>query len=263
MDKEWAGHAITLALGARDIILKHYSEPIDVEYKEDDSPLTLADQEANALIVKGLKESFPDHAILSEESEDNLDRLNNEWVWIVDPLDGTKEFIKKNGEFTVNIALTHNGEPVIGVISLPAKNELYWAIKGVGVYSKIDGVTKNLQVSSNKDFSDMIIARSRSHPSEELLRLIQKAKFKDTVVAGSSLKGCLVASGAADTYVRLGNTSEWDICAVDCIVRCAGGKVTDMNGKPLKYNNADILFRGFIMSNGHAHKELLELIKNG
>lgn len=252
-----------LAHEAGEAIMRFYKQEVDTAFKEDQSPLTAADTASNHVILQGLREAFPDDGILSEEESDGQERLRQERVWIVDPLDGTKEFLKGNGEFTVNIALVVRGEPVLGVVYLPAKDELYWAAKGAGVYKEHDGEEERLSVSDRSRFDKMVVVKSRSHASPELQAVLDKGGFPMAKPAGSSLKGCLVAAGEADAYFRLGNTMEWDICAMDAIIRESGGVLTSLDGKPLKYNREHPLVRGFVASNGHAHEELVELVSHG
>jgi len=251
-----------LSIKAGEKILEIYnSDDFEITEKKDESdntsPLTKADLASNDLIVKGIRKKFPKIPILSEEEKDNKERLKNEFVWIIDPLDGTKEFIKRNGEFTVNIALVQDEEPVLGVIYVPVTDELYYASKGNGAFYQ----NQMIKVSNTKDPKDMIMAISRSHPSEKLKVIIKN--FKETITSGSSIKGCIVARGEGDMYPRLGPINEWDICAMDIIVKEAGGVLTDLEGKPLKYNKKNSLIKGgFLASNNKIHDKLLEMMKN-
>ncbi len=254
------------ALKAGRRIMEFYSqerEGVSVRQKggREDNPVTEADHAANDIITEELKR-FP-HPMLTEEAEDDTGRLGADALWVVDPLDGTREFINKLGEFTVNIALVMQGEPVLGVIFVPAKEDLYWAVKGGGAFHEKKGSKRRISVSGNGKISDMTIVRSRSHASENLLRIIKEAGFKSTITSGSSVKGCLIAAGEADVYIRLGPVHEWDICAMDIVVREAGGIMTGLEGKPLKYNKPSTLVEGgFIVSNNRSHSTLLEMIKN-
>lgn len=240
-----------LARQAGQAILAIYDqfEPGQEVSKADQSPLTAADLAANAIIVAGLRASFPSFAILSEEEKDNLDRLTNDWCFIVDPLDGTKEFIKKNGEFTVNIALAHQGQPVLGVIYAPVLDELYYAEQGKGSFLEKDGHAPiRLQVSSRT--SKLRAVASRSHLAPELEELLSKHGVTDFVAMGSSLKGCLVAKGEADIYFRHNPTMEWDTAAMQCIVEEAGGIFRQMDDSPMTYNREDSLnAKGFYALN--------------
>ncbi|WP_040412771.1 3'(2'),5'-bisphosphate nucleotidase CysQ [Desulfosporosinus sp. OT] len=244
-----------LAMKAGEEILKIYDTDFTSEIKEDRSPLTLADSKANEIIVNGLKESFPDYAILSEESRDDKCRLGNDYCFIVDPLDGTKEFINRNGQFTVNIALTYKHKAVMGVIYVPVTGQLYYASKGDGSY--VEKVTsgyasEKLRIRVTDMVENLIMVGSKSHSSEKEARLIKenKSKIKDTLLAGSSLKGCLVASGKADVYYRFGLTSEWDTAAMQCIAEEAGGIFRQMDGSEMLYNRENTLNeKGFYVVN--------------
>lgn len=249
-----------LALEAGKKILEIYnSGSFAITKKEDDMPLTKADLMANEIIVSGLREKFLGHSILTEEEKDNKERLDNDYVWIIDPLDGTKEFISRNGEFTVNIALVYKKEPILGVIYVPVTDELFFASKNNGTYYQKNGNREKIRVSERNEISDMVLIKSRSHPSERLIDLLNKYKFAETKTSGSSLKGCVIAKGDADVYFRFGPVNEWDICAMDCIVRESGGIMTDLNGELLKYNSNNTLLKGFIVSNNKIHDKLIKL----
>lgn len=242
--------AIEAAIRAGEKIMKIYSGSIEVEYKENNTPLTLADKQANDIIVDSLLKYFPEYSILSEEKKDTKDRLENDWCWIVDPLDGTKEFIKKNGEFTVNIALSYKHKSVLGVIYVPVTKELYYAVKGHGAHLKSQNFVKELQISNKKE--NLILVASRSHTSKQLSKLIEenKNKFKEVKNAGSSLKGCLIAKGEADVYYRFGLTSEWDTAAMQCIVEEAGGIFKQLDSSDMLYNRENTLNeKGFYIVN--------------
>lgn len=242
--------AIDAAIRAGEKIMEIYSGSIEVEYKENNTPLTLADKRANDIIVDSLLKNFPEYSILSEEKKDTKDRLENDWCWIVDPLDGTKEFIKKNGEFTVNIALSYKHKSVLGVIYVPVTKELYYAVKGHGAHLKSQNFVKELQVSNKSE--DLILVASRSHTSKQLFKLIKENnnKFKEVKNAGSSLKGCLIAKGEADVYYRFGLTSEWDTAAMQCIVEEAGGIFRQLDSSDMLYNRENTLNeKGFYIVN--------------
>ncbi|AFM43125.1 3'-phosphoadenosine 5'-phosphosulfate (PAPS) 3'-phosphatase [Desulfosporosinus acidiphilus SJ4] len=200
----------TLAIKAGTEIQKIYETNFNIEVKEDKSPLTFADRKSNEIIMTGLKANYSEYAILSEESRDDKSRLVNDFCFIVDPLDGTKEFINRNGQFTVNIALAYKHKIIIGVIYVPVTGDLYFASKDYGSY--IEKV-QNGEISLEKrrlQFTDkvenLIMVSIKSHSSEKDVKLIEvnNDKIKETVSAGSSLKGCLVASGEADVYYRFG-----------------------------------------------------------
>lgn len=241
-----------LAADAGKIIMEIYETDFEVDYKEDESPLTMADKQANNLIVKELADQFPECAILSEEMKDDKKRRQKEYCFIVDPLDGTKEFVKRNGQFTVNIALVYNQRPIVGVIYVPVTKDLYFASVDEGAY-KQDGVTgevQNLQVSDKLEH--LIWVGSKSHSSEKEENLIQKhqAQIDEVISAGSSLKGCLVAEKRADVYYRFGLTCEWDTAAMHCIAEQAGAVVKQMDHSELLYNRENTLNeKGFYIVN--------------
>lgn len=240
------------ALRAGDAIMEVYgSADFGVEYKADASPVTVADKRANAIIVEALKAEFPFIPVLAEESVDDRSRLFSKRCFIVDPLDGTKEFLKRNGEFTVNIALAYDGAPVVGVVYVPATGELYRACRGGGAYRQREGGDwEQIHVSDRTD--GLVIMRSRSHGDsrEEALLEANKARIARTVTSGSSLKGCLVAAGEADVYIRFGYTMEWDTAAMQCVCEAAGATVRQTDGSPLTYNRQNSLNeKGFYIIN--------------
>jgi 3'(2'), 5'-bisphosphate nucleotidase len=240
-----------LAVDAGKIILDIYDNTdFNVEYKSDNSPLTIADQKSNDFIVKHIKQWFPEHAVLAEESKDNPDRLNNDWCWVIDPLDGTKEFVKRNGEFTVNIGLAYKQKSVLGIIYIPVTDELYYAAVNYGSFYKKNDKILKLKVSDKTD--NLILTKSRSHASEKYQDLIDKNQYriKKVISTGSSLKGCLIAKGEADIYYRFNPTKEWDTCAMQCVVEQAGGIMKQMDNTELIYNRKDIINRkGFFILN--------------
>lgn len=241
-----------LAIEAGAIIMDIYDTDFEVAYKEDASPLTVADKMANAHIVSGLEKACPDYAILSEEMKDDLSRRENPWCFVIDPLDGTKEFVKRNGQFTVNIALVHDSHPVIGVIYVPVTKDLYYASSEEGAFliSGSDGSIRRLRVSDKKE--DLIWVGSKSHSSEKEADLIESHKnlISETISAGSSLKGCMVAEAKADVYYRFGPTCEWDTAAMQCITEQAGAIVRQMDGTELVYNRENTLNeKGFFIVN--------------
>ncbi|MFI3237472.1 MAG: 3'(2'),5'-bisphosphate nucleotidase CysQ [Lachnospiraceae bacterium] len=243
-----------LAIRAGHKIMEIYKDEqlfANISYKSDNSPLTMADTAANDIIVEGLSKSFPEYAILSEEGKDDFTRLQNPYCFIVDPLDGTKEFVKRNGQFTVNIALSYEHRVVAGVIYVPASDELYYASKGNGsYYTNADGVTKPIKVSGEQDLEKVRLVMSSSHGCDEMEALIEKYQFKNFVKMGSSLKGCLVARGDAEIYYRHNPTMEWDTAAMQCIVEEAGAIFCQMDGSEMLYNREDSLnAKGFYIVN--------------
>lgn len=241
---------IELSRMASQEIMDVYASEFAVEQKDDKSPLTEADRRANAVIVKGLREAFPDMAILSEEEKDDRARLENPWCFIVDPLDGTKEFVKRNGEFTVNIALSYQGEAVLGVIAVPVTGELYYAVKGQGAHYQADPHTEVECIHVSDKVSDLTMVVSRSHITDKEQAIIDSDRVTKVIPSGSSLKGCLVARGVADIYYRYGPTMEWDTAAMQIICEEAGATFRQMDGTVMRYNRADSLnSKGFYVVN--------------
>jgi 3'(2'), 5'-bisphosphate nucleotidase len=242
---------------AGEAILKVYGSAVKTELKADSSPVTEADRLSHEVLTDHLARtaSFP---ILSEEGKDIPYAIRSGWetFWLVDPLDGTKEFISGNGEFTVNAALIHQGLPVMGAIYAPVKDVLYTAIRGGGAYRIAHGRTVRLPVHRQRP--GMVVVGSRSHASREFDEYVQalRAKHGDLAFlsAGSSLKFCLVAEGEADLYPRLGTTMEWDTAAGQLIVEEAGGRVVEASsGSPLRYNKADLRNPHFIVFGRERH----------
>ena len=247
-----------ISVEAGRIILDYYNKNLNITFKADESPLTQADLASNKLITDTIKKITPNIPILSEEEFIEWD-VRKEWkkYWLIDPLDGTKEFIKKNGEFTVNIALIENNRPTLGVIYAPVSNELYFAKKNFGSYkiltskklNTLDNATK-ISIKINKTNKVKIIG-SRSHSNPILQKWVSK-NFNDFQILqkGSSLKFCLIAEGFADIYPRFGPTSEWDIAAGHIILEEAGGKLKSIDNKEILYNEKeDILNPNFFAYN--------------
>lgn len=245
--------AIAEAAG-KEIMHIYATDDFAVVDKSDNSPLTKADKASNAVIVAALKEQFPHIPIISEENKLLSYDERKDWslVWLVDPLDGTKEFIKKNGEFTVNIALIANGKPVLGVVGIPARNHMYYAVEGKGAFKTDEnGNTTQLHIAEPRKDTIALIG-SRSHPSPEFDAYLKDMESKyatvDFVPAGSSLKFCLVAEGKADVYPRLGPTMEWDTAAGHAVVLEAGARVKVYGSdKDLDYNKENLLNPFFIV----------------
>ncbi|RKZ60374.1 MAG: 3'(2'),5'-bisphosphate nucleotidase [Gammaproteobacteria bacterium] len=245
--EELCHECVAIARDAGDKILAIYNADYDIKEKEDKSPLTDADLASHHLILARLTELTPDIPILSEESIKPSFEERTSWqtYWLVDPLDGTREFIKRNGEFTVNIALIHQHRSILGVINVPVLDEDYYAWENGGCFkSEQRGEARKISVKKLDD-SPLIIAGSRSHGSPAMQRYIAKLGRVEKLSMGSSLKFCLVADGRADLYPRLGPTSEWDTAAAHCIIEQAGGYLTKTDMSPLKYNTKDSLLNPF------------------
>ncbi|MCI9198099.1 MAG: 3'(2'),5'-bisphosphate nucleotidase CysQ [Lachnospiraceae bacterium] len=239
---------ISICAGKAILEIYNKEELWQVEYKEGNMPLTLADKKAHEIIAGELQEKFPSCALLSEEGEDDRKRLDNPYCFVVDPLDGTKEFIKKNGQFTVNIALCHKGRPVTGVIYVPVTGELYYAGKGLGAYLDRGKETTRLHVSNRVENPRVVM--SSSHGCEEMERLLEKYHLTELVRVGSSIKGCMIARGDAEIYYRHNPTMEWDTAAMQCIVEEAGAIFRQMDDSEMTYNRQDCVNRkGFYIIN--------------
>lgn len=216
-----------------------------IDFKTDDSPLTIADKAAHVIIEAGLEELGLDIPILSEEGTIDGYDVRKNWTefWCVDPLDGTKEFINKNGQFTVNIALIVNGEPVLGVVYTPVTDTMYSGKKGEGATAAIGSEKRTITVNNKQ--SERIAVQSKSHASEAEDTVFAQYDVVDTISVGSSLKFCMVAEGKADIYYRHGPTMEWDTAAGQAVVEAAGGKVL-LGEKPFRYNKEDLLNPSFL-----------------
>ena len=216
-------------------ILAVYKQGGEVWEKADASPLTEADLRADRVIRAGLEQHFPGVFILSEESRSSEESDGNSF-FLVDPLDGTKEFIKRNGEFTVNIAWVANGQPIAGVVFAPALDELFYAGVGLGSWKRDKSGLHPIVVSTHSAEQPLRVIGSRSHGGEKLSEWLSSLRGSYSfVAAGSSLKFCRIAEGGADIYPRFGPTSQWDTAAAQCVLEVAGGSVTDLDGKPLRY----------------------------
>jgi 3'(2'), 5'-bisphosphate nucleotidase len=247
------------------LILRHYGTDEEMEFrtKTDQSPVTLADEEANALIVGRLSAAFPDDAILSEESPDDPARFGKRRVWIVDPLDGTRDFLAKTGDFCVLIGLAIDEKPVLGVAYHPVKDALYHARKGGGAFVEADGSTTRLATSRRADPGELRAGISRLNPDEGLGKLLAASGLQPRAVAmGASAKHMALARGEIDAVLNLSSAEqEWDTCAPEVIVTEAGGTVTDGEGKPFRYNQKDLYRRrGSIASNGLCHPYMIRIM---
>ena len=244
---------IALARAAAAAILAIYDAGFDVTHKADDSPLTAADLASHHCIVDGLARLTPGIPVLSEESaEDGSAADRHAWsrLWLVDPLDGTREFIKRNGEFTVNIALIEDGVATFGVIQAPATGALWWGGAGLGAFARdTAGHDRALRVRAPAS-APLRVAASRSHRDARTEAFMARMGEVEAVGVGSSLKFCRLAEGAIDLYPRFGPTSEWDTAAGQAIVEGAGGAVLDPRGRPFRYNQRDTLLNGEFVAVG-------------
>ena len=232
---------LQLSVEAGDAIMGIYAKDFNVEYKEDKSPVTDADLAAHKIIAAGLQQLTPDIPVLSEENAGIDWAIRQTWnqYWLVDPIDGTKEFIKKNGEFTVNIALIKAGKPILGVVHAPALNVSYLAAEAMGAFKQCDEARIELKVTKKANTGLIKVVGSRSHPSPDLAAYLEQFDDVEMVPKGSSLKLCLVAEGEADIYPRLGPTSEWDTGAGHAVAEIAGATITQLDGSALIYNQKE------------------------
>lgn len=237
-----------IAIDAGKAVMQIYKSDFEVKYKNDKSPLTEADLKANEIICKNLVKLYPEIPMLSEENKEvgYKVRQNWEYYWCIDPIDGTKEFVKKNGEFTINIALIHKNKPVLGVVYAPVLESVYYAKKGHGAYKN------GKKLPFQRDDAKYIIVASKSHMSEETKVFIEKIKTtknKELISMGSSLKICLVAEGSADIYPRFAPTMEWDTAAAHGIILESGFNIIDATtNESLQYNKEKLLNNSFIVS---------------
>jgi 3'(2'), 5'-bisphosphate nucleotidase len=233
-------------------IMEIYEGAFTVRHKDDNSPLTLADLESQRIILEALSVLTPDVPVLSEESAQAPWAERKTWteLWVVDPLDGTREFVKRNGEFTINIALVVNHEPVLGLVAAPATGSLYWGAPGIGAFTRHHGAAQqSIHVSAVHD--PLRVVGSRSHTSLETANYL--ARLGPHVISGigSSLKFCRLAEGQAEIYVRFGPTSEWDTAAGQALLEAAGGHVTRLDGHRLRYNCRESVLNGDFLAFSH------------
>ena len=236
---------------AKEVVMEIYNKHSEiVEIKEDDSPVTQADKKSDKLIREYLHNNFPEYGLLSEETSDNKERLSKDYVFIIDPIDGTKDYINHDDEFAINIALSYKHEIVVGVIVIPAKDEVYYAVKNEGAYLLKDGNKQQIHTSDNEKKR---VLRSRFHTLDIEDKYIEERK--DLILSikgcGSSYKGCCIARGDADLNFKLGaGTKEWDTAPMDVIVKEAGGSFTKPDGSLYTYNREDVYNHdGFIILN--------------
>ena len=243
---------VALAREAAAAILRVYAGEFDVQRKDDDTPLTAADLASHRCIVEGLERLAPDIPVLSEESAQEVPALlRRQWprMWLVDPLDGTREFVKRNGEFTVNIALIDGGEAVLGVVQAPATGALWHAQRGRGAFRREGDCDVPVRTRAPAG-APLRVAASRSHRDARTESVLARMGAIETIGVGSSLKFCRLAEGAMDVYPRFGPTSEWDTAAGQCVLEAAGGAVLDAKGRPLRYNQRDTILNGDFMALG-------------
>ncbi len=238
---------IKVADEASEKVLHIYQSDFKVSYKDDESPITAADVASHEIIVKGLRNISPDIPILSEEGAQAPWEERKHWrrFWLIDPIDGTRDFTQRTGEFTVNIAMIEDGVPVMGVVTAPALKEAFWGIKGEGAHKRDrTGQVHRIRVAEPK--ATRRVVASKNHMNDETRNFIRALGPHRTVQAGSSLKFCRIAEGHADLYPRMGPTSEWDTGAAHAVLLAAGGNVYTLDGEPLQYGKEDVLNPYFI-----------------
>jgi 3'(2'), 5'-bisphosphate nucleotidase len=261
--------ATELGRAAGAVLLAHYNSPFLVEQKVNAllemEEVTAADREANDLIVRRLANEFPGDGILAEESVDTDERLTKERVWLIDPMDGTKNFVQRDGDFAVQIGLAVAGEAVLGVVYQPVRDVLYRVVRGEGSWREKAGKqAERMQVSNKTDPAEMVLASSRSHRSPRMERVVDSFGFKFETRRGSvGVKIGLIAEQEADLYLHLSpSTKQWDTCAPEIVLTEAGGRVTDLFGKPLRYNAPRIDNRnGVVATNDVAHELVINNLK--
>ena len=253
--------AIKAAQEASNVILDIYQKDYNISTKTDNSPVTDADLESNKIINKIL--SNTKYSILSEEDVDDQSRLSKDMIWIVDPLDGTSDFIDKTGEFTIMIALIQNKKPILGVIAWPTEKTLFVAQKNCGAFRYSDNKWDKISVTKINELSKCRTVGSRHHLLEKEKEFIKKIGIKDFTSIGSSLKVGKISSGQAEAYITTTNKmKEWDTAASYCIISEAGGKMTDMLGNELTYNNKNVYHEnGILVTNGLIHEKIIKEFK--
>ncbi|MCI0337760.1 MAG: 3'(2'),5'-bisphosphate nucleotidase CysQ [Acidobacteria bacterium] len=263
MEKE-LNIAKELAMRAGDILLEHYARNTSVDWKGQNDPVTAADRAVSELLVRELKRLFPDDGILSEEARPAPARLSKSRVWIIDPMDGTREFIDHRVEFAVMIGLAIFGKASLGVIYQPISEKMYYAVSGMGAFLERCGVTTRLHVSPESDPALMTIALSRSHNSPQVDFIRDRLGIKGEIRSGSiGLKVGMICEGLAHLYLHTGKrTYQWDSCASEAILHEAGGLMTNVYGDPLRYNTSELRnLHGIIASNGQLHDRIVEVTK--
>ncbi len=252
-----------IARAAGAAIMAVYAGDFSTQEKEDKLPLTDADTAAHKIIIQRLGQLRPILPVLSEEAVGDFSGADHSGrYWLVDPLDGTKEFIKRNGEFTVNIALIENGRSILGVVYAPVLNVTYLAAEGLGAFKAgADGIYTAIGVAEHQEGTSWRVVASRSHAEDSLAAFLQQLGSYELVSMGSSLKFCLVAEGVADIYPRMGPTSLWDTSAAQCIVEQAGGRVIQWTGEPLSYLNPHTVLNPFFLVHGRSAVNWAEVIR--
>ncbi len=263
MDEELE-FALRIAEAAGEIVMKYYRREIATEWKGYNDPVTVADREANEFLVREIRSAFPDDGILAEESVDDLARLDRKRVWIVDPLDGTRDFIEGVPQFAVMVGLAVDGRPALGVVNQVAAERLFYATVGNEARMRTPDGVRTLHVSNRRDISEMAIAVSRSHRPPLVDTLKERLGIKQEISSGSvGVKIGLLALGEVDIYVHPGQgVKEWDTCAPEAVLIAAGGRMTDCFGNTLAYNQPDVHRRnGIVATNGLVHDQVVAVTR--
>jgi len=264
LDQALLDEVIEISRRAGQAIMDIYRQGIEVTQKADDSPLTQADLASHYIITSALQQLSPDLPCLSEEAADIDFATRSGWneYWLIDPLDGTKEFIKRNGEFTVNIALIRDHEPVLGVVHIPVSGETFSGSRTLGA-QRISEQNETVTIRVRKPSAiPLVVVGSRSHANPVIERYLQQLGEHELISMGSSLKFCVVAEGKADFYPRLGPTSEWDTAAAHAVVVGAGGKVVKLDGQPLRYNQKDSLLNPDFLVIADESRDYVSVFRN-
>ncbi len=252
-----------IAKRAGEIVLQYYDEKVAITWKAPGDPVTVADHAANESIIAGLHRHFPGEAVLSEESSDDMSRLGSDLIWVVDPLDGTKEFIKRNGEFSIMIGMVESSKPALGVVMQPATHFLYSGAPGLGAWLATPGGDKVLRVTNLEQSSQLRMVASRSHFDPRVDRVRQRLGIHEILRSGSvGLKCGLIARGECEVYVHPSSrVNMWDSCGPAAILTAAGGVMTDMRGETLNYSVVDVRHRqGLLASHGRLHDLIVETL---
>src|SRR5262245_2141551 len=264
MEKELAA-AKKLALHAGSVLMVHYRQSYTIDWKAPGDPVTVADREASQFIVTSLAQEFPGDAVLSEEELSSFTPFGGKRAWIVDPMDGTREFVEHRDEFAVQIGLVVDGTPVVGAVYQPTTNKLYYAADGMGAFLEAGGEALRLHVSDETSSSNMTMAVSRSHRSARVDAIRERLNIKNVIPTGSvGLKVGMVCEGRAHVYVHAGSrTSVWDTCGPEAILREAGGRMTDIFNQPLRYDGRELRnTHGLIASSGIIHDRVVRVTQS-
>jgi 3'(2'), 5'-bisphosphate nucleotidase len=254
-----------IAVAAGEVVLQFYYEKVQVEWKSAGNPVTAADRAANETILTQLRRQFSGEPVLSEESQDDMSRLGRDVMWVVDPLDGTKEFIKRNGEFSVMIGMVENGRPVLGVVCQPAASKTYFGAIGLGAWLASPAGTKTLHVSDIDETKRWRMVASRSHFDPRVDRVRQRLGIHEIRHSGSvGLKCGLIAAGECEIYIHPSSkVNMWDSCGPAAILSAAGGVMTDMRGESLSYSAVDVRHRnGLAATSGRLHEQAIQAIRD-